>query len=297
MNIQKPHFWYNKSQRNGVFLLLSSILVLQVVYHSVDTSFSDVEVLSENEVDFLERQIDSLKQIELTKRNSKIYSFNPNYLSDYKAARFGMSITEIDRLFLYRKKGKFINSVGQFKEVTRISDSLLSTISPHFKFPAWVQNRTHKFAKNGDVKKEVKDSVYTAFVVVKDVNKAAAIDLEIAEGIHPFLAKRIIAYRNKLQGFTYQKQLLEVWGLDKGVATNFWNVFEIYEKPSIQKINFNVASFKEVLTNPYIDFKLCKKMFDYRDEVAELQSIQELKNIKGFPLDKYDRIVLYLEAK
>jgi hypothetical protein len=28
-----------------------------------------------------------------------------------------------------------------------------------------------------------------------------------------------------------------------------------------------------------------------------LQSIEELKNIDGFPLDKYGRITLYLEAK
>ncbi|MDX8553452.1 hypothetical protein MK851_07390 [Tenacibaculum sp. 1B UA] len=52
-----------------------------------------------------------------------------------------------------------------------------------------------------------------------------------------------------------------------------------------------------MLKNPYIDYKLCKKIFEYRDEVAELQDISELRNIKDFPLNKYDRIILYLEAK
>ena len=59
----------------------------------------------------------------------------------------------------------------------------------------------------------------------------------------------------------------------------------------------NTATFKQVLKNPYIDYELCKKIFDYREEVAELQQISELRNIKDFPLDKYERIVLYLEAK
>ena len=39
------------------------------------------------------------------------------------------------------------------------------------------------------------------------------------------------------------------------------------------------------------------QIFDYKDEVAELQSISEIKNIEGFPIEKYDRIVLYLQAK
>ena len=55
--------------------------------------------------------------------------------------------------------------------------------------------------------------------------------------------------------------------------------------------------FKALLKNPYIDYDLCIKIFNYRDEVAELQDLSELKNIKDFPLDKYDRIVLYLLAE
>lgn len=65
----------------------------------------------------------------------------------------------------------------------------------------------------------------------------------------------------------------------------------------IVKINVNTATFKQILAIPYIDYKLCKKIFEYRDEVAELQNISELKNIEGFPIEKYDRIILYLEAK
>ena len=60
---------------------------------------------------------------------------------------------------------------------------------------------------------------------------------------------------------------------------------------------FLCYNFKDLLKNPYIDYSLCKKIFEYRDEVAELQNISELKNISGFPLDKYDRIVLYLVAE
>ena len=71
----------------------------------------------------------------------------------------------------------------------------------------------------------------------------------------------------------------------------------VVKKMIIQKINVNTAAFKEVLAIPDIDYDLCKKIFEYRNEVAELQDISELKNIDGFPVDKYERIILYLEAK
>ncbi|WP_233897371.1 helix-hairpin-helix domain-containing protein [Tenacibaculum piscium] len=65
----------------------------------------------------------------------------------------------------------------------------------------------------------------------------------------------------------------------------------------IIKININTASFKEILKIPHINYELCKKILEYREEVAELQNISEIKNIAGFPADKYDRIALYLKAE
>ena len=86
----------------------------------------------------------------------------------------------------------------------------------------------------------------------------------------------------------------EVWGLEEEVVEKVLSIFKIIKKPLISKLNVNTVTFKELLKNPYIDYRLCKKIFEYRDEVAELQNISELKNIKDFPVEKYDRIVLYL---
>lgn len=297
MNLQKPHFWYNKSQRNGVFLLLFSIVVVQVVYLSVATHSLDDSSRSLTEIALLERQIDSLKQIERKSRVPKVITFNPNYLTDYKASALGLSSTEIDRLLLYRMKGLFVNSMSQFQEVTKVSDSLLAVLTPQFKFPAWVQSNTHTAVKYGAGKKVKKNERLKDFIEIKNINTATERDLEMVDGVNFLLAKRIISYRERLQGFTYEGQLLEVWNLHPNMANRIWAFFQITDQPKIKKININVASFKEVLAIPYVDFKLCQKMFDYRDEVAELQSVEELKNIEGFPLDKYDRIVLYLEVQ
>ncbi len=92
------------------------------------------------ELDKFQKEIDSLKMVEIENSKPKIYPFNPNYITDYKGYTLGMSVEEIDRLLEFRKQDKWINSAEQFQQVTQVSDSLLNAISPYFKFPEWVTN-------------------------------------------------------------------------------------------------------------------------------------------------------------
>jgi len=297
MKFIKSHFWYSKSQRNGIFIIVLLILILQSIIFYVDFSSEDVDFLDSIEVSKIHKQIDSLKVIEKARRTPKIDPFNPNYITDYKGYQLGMSLTEIDRLLLFREKNKFINSKREFQKITKVSDSLLAIIAPYFKFPDWVSKvNQQKQRKNKNSSKSNLVSKNKT-ISTKDINKATKEDLRTVNGIGEKLSERIIKYRSKLQGFSFESQIDEVWGLDKEVAAKVVSIFKIIEKPIIKKVNVNAVTFKELLRNPYVDFELCKKIFSYRDEVAELQDISELKNIKDFPLDKYDRIVLYLNAE
>ena len=293
MKLFKSHFWYNKSQRNGVLFLVIIIIVLQIIYSYVDFSSDEIIDTESSEILVFQKQIDSLKAIEIENRKPRIFPFNPNYLTDFKASQLGMSIDEIDRLLAFRNQNKFINSVADFQKITKVSDSFLSEISPYFKFPDWVV----KQQKNKVVSDKNKNSFFKKKISTSDINLATAEDLQTISGIGEKLSERIIKYRSKLQGFHFENQLYEVWKIDKELIDRLLKVFKIKSKPIIKKLNINTATFKEVLKNPYIDYDLCKKIFNYRDEVAELQNISELKNIKAFPLEKYDRIVLYLLAK
>ena len=147
------------------------------------------------------------------------------------------------------------------------------------------------FKKNYSIKSSNKP------IKKQDINKVNETDLRVVNGIGEKLAYRIIQYRTKLQGFSFNNQLYEVWNLDKEVVDRVLNHFEVMEPPIIKKININEATFKEVLAVVYIDYELTKKIFNYRDEVAEIQKLEELKKIDGFPLEKFDRIALYLEAE
>lgn len=298
MNIFKSHFWYSKSQRNGVFFLVIVIVALQLVYSFVNFSSDELIMEDQPEIIAFQRQIDSLKAVEIENRKPKIYPFNPNFISDYKGEQLGMSLNEIDRIQAYRKTGKFVNSKREFQLVTKVSDSLLNMISPYFKFPDWVVKRNQQKQKTVVSYSENTTSLKSKEEIsTTNVNLATEIDFQFVNGINANLAERIVKYRSKLQGFSFESQLYEVFNIDEKIAKKILKTFRIVEKPNIQKLNVNTVDFRGLLKNPYIDYELCKKIFNYRDEVAELQNISELKNIEDFPLDKYDRIVLYLDAK
>jgi len=292
MNYFKSHFWYNKRQRNGILFLIIIILTLQFIYVFVDFSLKEDIMLGKSETEFYQKQIDSLKVADGENSKQRIYPFNPNYLTDFKGYQLGMSVPEIDRLLAFRKTGKFVNSNNEFQQVTRINDSLLAVISPYFKFPDWVKpNKSKKL-----ISQSYSGDTRVAKLRLRDINLVNSEDLQSINGIGEKLAKRIIAYRILLQGFTYNEQLYEVYYLDKDVANKVLEKFKVKEKPIIKKTNLNEATFKEILHLPYIDYSLTKRIFNYRNEIGEFSTLQELKKIDSFPLEKYDRIALYLTA-
>ncbi len=284
----QSHFSYNRRQRNGIFFLLLIIILLQIVFYYVDFSSEEKMDLSKNDIFLFQKEMDSLRVIEEEKSKPKIFPYNPNYISDFKGFQLGMSVEEIDRLLRFREKGSYVNSKKQFQEVTGVGDSLLNVLSPNFKFPDWVTSKKNSLKKELSVQKNL---------IIRDINTATIKELRVVNGIGEKLAARIINYREKLQGFSFDNQLYEVWYLDKEVADKVLMYFQVIKKPFIQKININEASFKEVLSIVYLDYELTKKIFNYKDEVAEIQSIEELKKIDGFPLEKFNRIALYLLAE
>ena len=142
MNLEtiKSYFKFSRSQQTGLILLFFIIIILQLAYFFADfKTFSNSSPEAEKWLS-LQSKIDSLKG---QKRDyvPKIYPFNPNFITDYKGYKLGMSVPEIDRLLAFRKQNKYVNSPEEFQNVTKVSDSLLSAISPYFKFPDWVKNK------------------------------------------------------------------------------------------------------------------------------------------------------------
>jgi hypothetical protein len=111
---QVKYFKFTKEQRIGVFLLFAIIVVLQLIYFFVD--FNPIRENDSNKQEWLSLQteVDSLK---LLKSNEKrtMFPFNPNFISDYKGYKLGMTVEEIDRLLAFGNKINMLIQLRSFK--------------------------------------------------------------------------------------------------------------------------------------------------------------------------------------
>ena len=283
----KSHFTFTKQQRNGIFLLILIIIVLQTVYFLVNFNSKTVFVNNEKILTF-QKEIDSLKLVSRKKLNPKIFPFNPNYITDFKGANLGMTNEEIDRLLAYRKQNKWVNSPEEFQQITKISDSLLNKISPYFKFPEWVVKQK-TLNKKGIINTE------KTFAEKQDLNLATAEDLQKVRGIGEYYSKRIIKLRNLFPGgFIADVQLQDVYGLTPEVIKNIKQAFTVKTPRLIKKLNINTVSIDSLVTVQHIDYDLAHRIIEQRQLREGYKTIEELTKVNGFPVNKIEIIKLYL---
>lgn len=293
MNFKRfsTYFYFSKSQRSGLLVLLVLIVVLQTIYFFVDFSLPIKENPEKEKWLAVQTEIDSLKST-MSIKGSKLYPFNPNFISDYKGYKLGMSVQEIDRLLAFRKQNKFVNSAEEFQKVTQISDSLLGVIAPYFKFPDWVKQKTKW--------KTFPNSNYPTFakkekLIVIDINIATSEELVKVYGVGEVIAQRILSYKESLGGFVAMEQLNEVWGLSPEVLANLNKQFKVKSMTGIKKVDVNNASIKELAQFPYFKYTVAKQIVIYRSMNGTINSVDDLIKIKNFPVDKAKIIGLYLD--
>ena len=192
-----------------------------------------------------------------------------------------MSVDEIERLQAFRAKDRWVNSAKEFQRVTGVSDSLLHTISPFFKFPKWVTQTQQKKPKPKNT--------------MLDLNLATATQLQSVYGIGPKLSERILRYRSKFDGgFADMVELKAVYGLTDEVIERIKQRFVIKQPRSIVKINLNEAHQEDLVKIPFIDYELAYSIVEMRVLKEGFQGLEELTKLKDFPTDKLDIISLYL---
>jgi len=272
----------NRQQTRGVLFLLLLIIALQFAFRNL--SFN--RTFAPTETTLLQREMDSLRALVSLPKKDTIYPFNPNFITDYKGFKLGLTPEQIDRLQAFRAQNKYVNSAEEFQQVTGISDSLLHKIAPSFKFPEWVKNRrTSSYVYEKSPKKHYPK---------QDINTATAEELMKIYGIGEGFSNRILKYRNKLHGFTYISQVAEVYGLEKEVYERVAERFEVQTTPVIEKKDINTLNMYELSKIPYVKYGEGKKIVGLRSELGTLKSFDDLLQIEGFDKQRIARLQLYL---
>jgi DNA uptake protein ComE-like DNA-binding protein len=291
---------FTSGQRKGIVALFAVILIVQAAYFILNSfDFSGPQQKSTEEKEWLAHQgeIDALKAAQ-GDTQPVIYPFNPNFISDYKGYTLGMTPQQIDRLQAYRKQNKWVNSAEDFKKVTGVSDSLLATISPYFKFPDWLKNKQQSGATPNTISAEAKKEILTAKevkVLPLDINTALEEDLVKIYGIGPAFAKTLLRRRARLGAFVSMDQMNEFTAFSPEAVAGLKKQFRVVSTVGIATINVNTASLQQLSHFPYFNRDIAKSIITQRSMNGKIIKIDELSKINDFPVESIKIIALYLE--
>ncbi|WP_396198847.1 ComEA family DNA-binding protein [Flavobacterium sp.] len=288
---------FSKGHYFGIAILICSIGLLQLfIYWFNNQKDATTFDLTADEKNWLlaQNEIDSLKEA-AQENSNKIYPFNPNFISDYKGYKLGMSETQIDKLHQFRKQNKYVNSNAEFQKLTGVSNEWMEQYAPYFKFPEWVTNRTaNNYQTNYDNTYQKFDKKETK-IVVQDLNKANQAELEKAYMIGEKLALKIISERDKFGSFASMEQLGFIWGISPEAIADLNKKFQIRSSENLKKININTSTIKELQQFPYFNYTIAKNIVTFRSMNGDFKSSEDLTTVKQFPLEKLKIIALYLE--
>jgi DNA uptake protein ComE-like DNA-binding protein len=283
----KFYTYFSNQQRFAVVGLILVIVFLEgLSIFPKPIVYDGFNVDSES---YLKFQNEIIHQLALNEIKSvpKPYPFNPNFVTDYKGYKLGMTSEEISRLIFYRAQNKWVNSAEEFQNITKVSDSLLHIISPNFKFPQWVK-KTNKNSTSFEKSVSFKEKI--------DLNITTANELQKVYGVGAVLSSRIIKLRNSfIGGFISDIQLQDVRGLTPETIENICKYFSVKTPRTYQEISLNTATIDQLVTIQHIDYELAYEIIELRMLKEGYSTIDELTKVKGFPTKKLEIIKLYLE--
>jgi len=288
---------FSKGHYFGIVILICSIGLLQLFIYwfnnQKDTTSLDLTPEEKNWL-LAQNEIDSLKEV-AQENSNKIYPFNPNFISDYKGYKLGMSETQIDKLHQFRKQNKYVNSNAEFQKLTGVSNEWMKQYAIYFKFPDWVTNGTSKNYQSKFVSTYKKFDKKESKIVVQDLNTANQVELEKVYMIGEKLAVKILSEREKFGNFASMEQLGFIGGISSEAIEDLNKKFQIKSSGNLKKININTFTIKELQQFPYFNYTIAKNIVTFRSMNGDFKSSEDLTNVKQFPLEKLKIIALYLE--
>jgi|AntAceMinimDraft_17_1070374.scaffolds.fasta_scaffold10375_2 DNA uptake protein ComE-like DNA-binding protein len=303
MSKLKNFLYFNKTERRGIFVLLS-ILLLLIISPYLFKFFKPKEKIDflnfEKEIISFEKNQKKVEQSHYkTKTRYKKYNksnieinltpffFDPNNLTVMQWEKLGLHKRQIQTIKNYKAKGGKFYKKEDLKKIYSISEKEYNILKPYIQIKKTVQHKNYKnkHYKNKNITKKP--------VTIVELNSADSLDLLNIKGIGPYFSNCIIKFRNLLGGFCKYEQLLEVYGMD---TTRYNQILPFVEinKDSIKKININKTSVKELIKHPYIDYYLAKNILQYKDKNKRYKSISEIKNLDLIYDELYKKIEPYI---
>lgn len=282
----KPHFFdASFSEKKGLLILVYVLMLLLLIWLLF---FQAEEGLSHNDYEqltSLEKQLAVLKKAE----KDTLFYFNPNTITEAELKLLKVNPVAIENWLEKREKYAF-NKPGDVLWVRGLSKYDYLKLQKYMVFEEKKKNEfqkkeAYKYASTIEKQKPVKST--SAKPKPFNLNTITQTELE-ALNVRSYIAERLVKFRESLGGFYSTNQLKDVYGIKefelKILSSGYIEQNEIATK------NWSEESFKELLSHPYVDYELCKRLFNLKDSLKANQ----FSELDGYlPSTDYNRLDPY----
>ena len=183
----------------------------------------------------------------------------------------------------YLENGGSFKGVGDVKKLYGMSEPLYNSISKYLYVKEAEEKQRKPFFKE--------NRVYRCKTI--DINEADSAQWETLYGIGPYLAKRIITFRESLCGFVSVDQVKETYGLRDSVFQSIKTCLTI-ENSLKPCISINYTNQEGLSKHPYVRYKLARAICLYRENNGLFQRMEDLKKLPIVSDSIYIKLLPYI---
>ena len=290
-------FYFNKQERNGLFVLCVLLFILITVRISLPFLFHGnalVQLITLKDVPVAPLQetrpepFNSSKKEIPSESHTEKFIFNPNEISLEEAKLLGFPEKLASTLVKFRNKGGKFFKPSDLQKLYGMSPRLYNELEPYILIPDKRQafKRDTVYPKREHYKKELIGKPL-------ELNSADSLAIVYLKGIGPGFTKRIIRYRTLLGGFHSTEQLKEVYGM----TDSLYNILSsqiVIDKSLITRIPVNAADLNTLRKHPYLSFQAAQAIINYRSKHGKLTEAH-MAGLGVIPEEKLKRVLPYLQ--
>lgn len=300
----KDFFYYSRSERRVILLLLGLLVILAVFWticrvtevpgqtYAEDSAEIDSFLASvrQREADYAKRKYAKARFKERPK--AVLAEFDPNTADSIQLRRLGLSAFIVRNILRYREKGGRFRTPETFAKIYGLEEKQYLLLKPYIR----IQEKggdtcAISFGQEGRLSQEklVKWVEKYPEGTLVPLNEADTAELKRVPGIGSGIARMIVAYRNRLGGFTRVEQLQEIPHVK--AELNKW--FVVKGSP-FRKIRVNKDGLDKLRNHPYMDFYKAKAILEYRRKRGNIKGLSRLSLFEEFSEKDLQRLSPYL---
>ncbi len=279
-NPLKDWFFFTRSQRQGILVLIFLILITPLVSRMA-RQVASLPVCEEKALAELSTIIDKFQQV----KSLDPFPFDPNTISPGELKQMGLSERIARNIKNYLDAGGNFRYREDMKKLYQIDDEIYRQLEAFIELPS--KDEVYVDISEHDTE------VSTGREQI-DINSADSVELQVVRGIGPVFGSRISRYRDLLGGFHSVEQLMEVYGID---SARFEQIRpQVHVKTGeTKKINLNTVSASELSSHPYIDWAIARAVIALREQHGPFDTVSDIKDSHLVDEHLWKRISPYLK--